>query len=323
MRLSSKQRPVNLTSQTSHTAAQDDVYRRLELYRSIEPPEHFERGKPASFTPQTRKTYAFTTENITAYIGDLDLEGKSVASVAGSTDFPINAYLYGAARVDVLDISPVACLFGELKIAGLMLLSYEEFLAFFGTAGCQAFGPQSYSFGTYARLRPSLSQTAQTFFDVLITADGRHPFLEPGAMLIALGHTMCKLREMSPYLQGRFRYRDAQRRARPTLFFPQAVNQFLAMPPARYDVIYLSNILAYGDIDAEALVHQAAAALPGGGHVVVVNFIRRNEVSAEGCPDYLVDASYYGLPAKVRVAPDGQGSGSIRAYVFEVQPAGV
>lgn len=230
----------------SPLSPQDAVYRQCGIER-IDPPPAFEQGDPREFTSSTRQTYPFTTENIDGYIGDIGLpiRGSRIAAVSGSGDFPINAYLYGAVRVDAVDISPVACLYGELKLAGLRTFNYEEFLRFFGTTGESVYGPESFSFEQYQTLRGQLSETARHFFDQVITRERKHEFLQPEAMFITKIWDMHDLRQMNPYLQNEQQYEKARTAAKPTLFYPQDIRKFLSPRKGQYDVVYLSNISSY------------------------------------------------------------------------------
>lgn len=75
--------------------------------------------------------YPFTTENISGYIDLFDLEGKSLLTVGSSCDQALNAILKGCKDVTVLDVNKYVQYYYYLKVAGIMCLSYDAFLAFF------------------------------------------------------------------------------------------------------------------------------------------------------------------------------------------------
>ena len=50
------------------------------------------------------KMYPFTTENISGYIDNFDLEGKSLLTVGSSCDQIYNASLKGCKDITILDI---------------------------------------------------------------------------------------------------------------------------------------------------------------------------------------------------------------------------
>ena len=74
--------------------------------------------------------YPFTSENIAGYMKDLDLTGKKVITVTGSTDHILNAILQGATEITTFDINPLTKPYMDLKISALKNLSYEDFIKF-------------------------------------------------------------------------------------------------------------------------------------------------------------------------------------------------
>ena len=72
--------------------------------------------------------YPFTSENIAGYMKDLDLTGKKVITVTGSTDHILNAILLGATEITTFDINPLTKPYMDLKISALKNLSYEDFI---------------------------------------------------------------------------------------------------------------------------------------------------------------------------------------------------
>lgn len=75
--------------------------------------------------------YPFTSENIAGYMKDLDLTGKKVITVTGSTDHILNAILQGATEITTFDINPLTKPYMDLKISALKNLSYEDFIKLF------------------------------------------------------------------------------------------------------------------------------------------------------------------------------------------------
>jgi hypothetical protein len=263
---------------------QDAIYHSLGL-TNIDPPITAFHESPQRFSQATRQAYAFTTENMAEYIGDLDFAGKRVACIGGSADFAFNAFLHGARAVDAVDISPVACLLGELKAAGLQQLKYGEFLNFFATAEAATFGPQSYSYEHYQRLRPHISGEAQHFFDQLITSDVRSDFLSPNGMIIDKLRDMNIIRGMDPYIRTPEEYEAAKKSQKQVTFYPQDIQAFLdEHRGSGYGVIHLSNIFAYppysehgGDKAIDRTIQVSKDALMVGGEVLNYNFIKKDE----------------------------------------------
>ena len=75
--------------------------------------------------------YPFTSENIAGYMKDLDLTGKKVITVTGSTDHILNVILQGATEITTFDINPLTKPYMDLKISALKNLSYEDFIKLF------------------------------------------------------------------------------------------------------------------------------------------------------------------------------------------------
>lgn len=74
--------------------------------------------------------YPFTSENIAGYMNDLDLIGKKVITVTGSTDHILNAILQGTTKITTFDINPLTKPYMDLKISAVKNLSYEDFIQF-------------------------------------------------------------------------------------------------------------------------------------------------------------------------------------------------
>ena len=72
--------------------------------------------------------YPFTSENIAGYMKYLNLTGKKVITVTGSTDHILNVILQGAAEITTFDINPLTKPYMDLKISALKNLSYEDFI---------------------------------------------------------------------------------------------------------------------------------------------------------------------------------------------------
>jgi len=74
--------------------------------------------------------YLFTTENIAGYMRDLDLTGKKVVTVTGSTDHIINIVARGAKEILTFDINPLVKEYMDLKLSAIRTLSFKEFVLF-------------------------------------------------------------------------------------------------------------------------------------------------------------------------------------------------
>lgn len=77
------------------------------------------------------KVYSFATENINGYIDYFDLKNKSLLTVGSSGDQILNAYYKGCRDITLIDVNPFAKYYINLKIAGVISLTYQEFQEFF------------------------------------------------------------------------------------------------------------------------------------------------------------------------------------------------
>lgn len=82
------------------------------------------------FTRNFQLIYPFTTENISGYINEFKLKGKTLMTVGSSGDQIINGALYGCKSITSLDINPYTKFYTYLKIACLLEVERNEFLEF-------------------------------------------------------------------------------------------------------------------------------------------------------------------------------------------------
>lgn len=236
---------------------------------------------PSTFDPEVQRAYPFTTENMAAYIGDLDLEGADIVAVCGSGDFAFNAFMEGAHSVDCVDVMPTACFYAELKLAGLKTLGRDGFIRFFAGEDRRS----RYGFAAYQALRDHLSEQSRGYFDQLITPRGQAPYLVRG-LLIEKIKDITRNIAMNPYLASDEVYELAARNAGDVSFHPTSLTNFLTdTRSTSYDVIYLSNILAYFPIEAisgevQKLFSLAQQRLRPGGRIVEFSFAL-NDYKAE------------------------------------------
>ena len=77
------------------------------------------------------RLYAMTTENVAGILNNINIEPKSVLTVASSGDQVVESVLHGAKKVTCFDINPFSFYQVKLKLAAIRNLSYKEFLDFF------------------------------------------------------------------------------------------------------------------------------------------------------------------------------------------------
>lgn len=75
--------------------------------------------------------YPFTTENINAYLDCFDLSNRSLLTVGSSADQVLNAIICGCKNITLYDICPFTREYYYLKISAIKVLNREEYLKFF------------------------------------------------------------------------------------------------------------------------------------------------------------------------------------------------
>lgn len=110
------------------------------------------------------KVYLSTTENIKGIFDEIDIEGKSILTVAGSGDQALNAFFKGAREVTLFDINPLAFLENDLKFAGVSALDYKEFSSYFTNSSGNILNAKAFD-----KIAPELSGDAALYYDFLYT----------------------------------------------------------------------------------------------------------------------------------------------------------
>lgn len=74
--------------------------------------------------------YPFTTENISGYINEFNLDNTSLLTVGSSCDQILNAILLGSIDITSLDINPFTKYYYYLKVASILELNIDYYLLF-------------------------------------------------------------------------------------------------------------------------------------------------------------------------------------------------
>jgi hypothetical protein len=271
-----------------------------------------------AFTATTQRAYRFTTENLGGFMEGLGLAGKRVTAICGSGDFPINACALGARSVAAVDVMPSACMYGELKVAGLRQFTHSEFIGFYTS------GPEAFAFESYVQLRAALSDQTRAYFDRLITPTGVTPFLATRFFIKRMPDSWAL--SMNPYLASTGLHRRAADNGGIVWFHPTTITGFLqSTEPASQEAIYVSNVFAYlSDAAVRRLVAFAASRLTANGKLIAVNPLTPDREVSE-CKAYNVRlARSHGLRATQDVVPlseaDEPGHGFLICSMVQAAP---
>lgn len=206
--------------------------------------------------------YAFTTENLAAYLPLFNWRFASVLTVSASGDQIINAAVLGAERIDAFDSNLASAVFTELKLAALQELSFAEFANFFllddptdGRRNVKAMG-----FDVYQSLCARLSHPARRFFDRAYEYFGNDGKTLRSSLLFNNRHDLSfHALTDNLYLRCNSAFEQAStllaKRIIPWLW--TNAKELSQQPSLRsdYDIILLSNIWDYAAVDFSSEPH--------------------------------------------------------------------
>lgn len=196
----------------------------------------------------TNRTYRISNENLKELFKHLKLKNKRVATVGSSGDQLIMSLMSGAKEVDLIDLNISAKHFIELKLAAIRALNFEEFKKFMEVfPDCMV---AQENFWIYRKISHLLPRETQQFWDTIILSEG---YTE---LLFEMYHNTGNLKgkfNWLPFLSDETEYEKCQEVLNNGDYkinyifgelkdFPKKLN-------GKYDLILLSNILDYYDIN--------------------------------------------------------------------------
>lgn len=187
--------------------------------------------------------YIYATEMVSSYYDKLNIKGRSILTIVGSGDQVINAYFFGAKSVVGFDINRNSFHIFNLKKAGILYLSYHEFVRFFG----KKMNSGNLKYEVYKILRKNLPSATSNYFDVLYKQ-----FKYDGGKLIKSdnfrqrSNVEADVTDINHYLANEENYlktRDILRNNKIELIRLD-INHIDRIKD-RFDIINLSNVLNY------------------------------------------------------------------------------
>ena len=197
-----------------------------EVKKRIESPkDHFDGDD--DFGKYT-KIYMHSNENLKEYI--TDLQSKRVLTVGASGDHLFSAIMAGSSNVDIFDINKYALMFIELRIYALKYLKSEDVLRFFTFLDVES----------YLMFNDYLPDHLKEFFDYIFLYCDRENinerFFQDSQQV--LNNTSYQNTKDIKVLQELINYNNGTSINCNMYSLPKFVE-------GKYDVIYLSNIMAY------------------------------------------------------------------------------
>lgn len=197
--------------------------------------------------------YPFTTENISGYIDSFDLDGKTLLTVGSSGDQAINAILKGCKDVTVLDVNKYVQYYYYLKVASIMCLNYEDFLAFLRYSRYyDGYGYNNYAFekvlfdkikGTLKDLDTDSFEFWNTLFETFEGLDIRERLFSGDEF------PDYRLKKMNPYLSCEASFNSVMNKlqnVRPNFVTGRVED---VSSSKKFDNIWLSNVSQYIPLD--------------------------------------------------------------------------
>ena len=195
------------------------------------------------------KMYPFTTENISGYIDNFDLEGKSLLTVGSSCDQAINASLKGCKDITILDICPYTEDYFHLKTSALEELDYEDFFKFLCYRGYYSIYFDNFNAlnkKSFEKLKESLKSKSKESYDFWNTILSEYKGRRIRQRCFMLDEdSMYAIKGYNPYLHSEESYLKARESLKNTQVQIITGDITKIDIPSTYDNIWLSNLPAY------------------------------------------------------------------------------
>jgi S-adenosylmethionine:diacylglycerol 3-amino-3-carboxypropyl transferase len=182
--------------------------------------------------------YIYATELVGDYYERLGLAGKNVLTISGSGDQVLNLFLYKPSKVTAFDVNKWSYHMVSLKIAALKILSYKDFLIFFG----REYGSGTFDEKLFRKIRTILNWSSRVFFYWIGRKKGvfgnekffrQREFIKVTPLAV------------NNYLKDRRTYDEAAQNVMPVTFIHSDVIDIVNKVNSKFDLINLSNVPNY------------------------------------------------------------------------------
>ena len=195
---------------------------------------------------QNSYIYRFSNENIVSYQKYLE-NRKKVLSVTASGDQILSSILFGAKEIDSFDISRFPRYYMELKKAAILSLNQQEFLNFFSPEDVLAYGDSIDLKELYYGFNQNLPWEYKLFWDEIINTYDLFD-VYTSALFEFVCHDPFEL--VIPYLQvGNYDLLKSRLKDVEIRHYVGDVFHLSSTFDQDYDLIHLSNIIAYSEIE--------------------------------------------------------------------------
>lgn len=240
--------------------------------------------------------YPFTTERISGYINEFELENKSLLTIGSSGDQVINAVLHNCKDITLYDINPYSKYYYYLKCAALISLTYNEFLEFLRFREYIEWKDNLNVFNlkSYNKLKDTLKlldYESFLYFDELFNNFSN---LTIRKVLFEYDEDD-KTKINNDYLNNNILYGEAKQKIKKAKINFICADIFDINDSIKYDNIWLSNVLTWFDNKEKIseLIDKAYSALNEDGKLLVSYLYSiRKEYNFAQSPIYNLDEVY-------------------------------
>ncbi|VAW31888.1 hypothetical protein MNBD_CPR01-233 [hydrothermal vent metagenome] len=197
----------------------------------------------------TSPMYIYATEMVSNYYSTLHLDKNTVLTISGSGDQVLNAYFFGAEDVVSFDLNKYSFFITNLKFTAVKVLSYTEFLNFFGSKHNDA----NFDYDLYQKIRPGINKRTKDFFDSIYEEN-----LYSGSTIIKSekyfrqrGHLSLKSADaINIYLKNEKNYlilRNSIKNKKLTFIQSDiiGISKKIRFSKRKFDLINISNVINY------------------------------------------------------------------------------
>lgn len=222
----------------------------------------------------TEKAYITSNEYLKNYFPTFNLENKSIATVGSSGDQVLNAILYGATNITLIDANIFARPFSEYKMALIRTFDHKTFLDLLKSSKC-------FHWKVYSKISHLLSPETQVLFDTImldqepLTSRKKHLSLRPTCLDLQ-DRLLQSVDEFESNLNSAFYQSEHFYNKLQTLlnngnykikYITAEFSEFPTVLKDKYNAIILSNIYDYVDRETHQIVSRQLYnnnLLPGG-----------------------------------------------------------
>ncbi len=193
--------------------------------------------------------YPFTTELISAYIGEFDLKNKSLLTVGSSGDQVINAAVNGARDITLVDTNLFTRYYYYLKMAAIFTLRRDELYKFICHWEYSKYGYRNYNTfdsSLYEKVRPVLEKLDSESFEFWETLINEYSlFGVRDSIFNQDEHKPSLIAKKNTYLKSYYFYQKAREVFKDVHVTFSTQNVITASFDRKFDNIWLSNIGIY------------------------------------------------------------------------------